>query len=343
VAGVPVTVKIDSGANVAVNGTTGAFTTTAVPGAHTITANIPANYICSTSTAVAGCNVCDNKSFTSPINGLSLYLTRLRSSWWQSAGGPVYAGSTSSSATIGSTIPDSLAAGSRYLIIPGSGGSTVGALMRSGGTAPTLGAGTANANSWSAISTYKGVRMDYAYFTREMAVLPNQASDWNGAIMDKPTYSAAKDFYYFNPGPATISNPWAVAANEKYTIFVNGNLNINSDITVAPGGFLAFIVNGDITVGTEVASIQGLYVADDNFVTSSKYVLNSVSDSQLSVAGSVAAWGTFSLGRNLGGTNSSAPSELFTYRSDLIASMPDKMKTFLMQWGEVVPGTFDND
>jgi hypothetical protein len=185
--------------------------------------------------------------------------------------------------------------------------------------------------------------MDYAYFTREMAVLPNQDSDWNGAIMDKPTYSAAKDFYYFNPGPATISNPWAVAANEKYTIFVNGNLNINSDITVAPGGFLALIVNGNITVGTEVASIQGLYVADDNFVTSSKYVLNSVSDSQLSVAGSVAAWGTFSLGRNLGGTNSSAPSELFTYRSDLIASMPDKMKTFLMQWGEVVPGTCDND
>ncbi|EKD79912.1 MAG: hypothetical protein ACD_40C00263G0001 [uncultured bacterium] len=83
-----------------------------------------------------------------------------------------------------------------------------------------------------------------------------------------------------------------------------------------------------------MGSVQGLYVMNNNFVTE-------VSATQLVVQGSVVTWGGVSLNRDLGLGNS-VPAEQFVYRPDLLINMPKKMKTFGMEWSEVVPGSYGN-
>ena len=61
---------------------------------------------------------------------------------------------------------------------------------------------------------------------------------------------------------------------------------------------------------------------------------------QLDVQGSIVAWGNISLGRDLGADNITNPAEKFTHRMDLLQNMPESMKTFQMEWSEVVPGTY---
>lgn len=181
--------------------------------------------------------------------------------------------------------------------------------------------------------------MNYDYFAAQMGVAKNQANDWLGGTLDKPTYDPAKDFWY-SPATSDIANPWTVGATEKYVVFVNGDLNIKNNITVANGGFLAFIVKGNIVVDPGVTAVQGIYVANGNFTTLSIYSLGVTNDAPLAVQGSVVVWGNMDLRRNLGGAGNIDPGEQFGYRPDLLTSMPDKLKTFAMQWQEVPAGTF---
>jgi hypothetical protein len=188
-------------------------------------------------------------------------------------------------------------------------------------------------------STYQGKKTGYDFFAKQLGVLPGQAADWTTTI-GQGNCTAGEDFCY-GPG-ATISSAWNVASGQKYVVLVDGNLRINAKITVASGGFLAIIVNGSVTVDPSVTQMQGLYVMNGNFVTETSA---SGDDAQLNVAGSVVAWGNVVLNRDLGSGaagNIVSPAELFVYRSDLLVNMPEKMKTFVMQWSEVVPGTFGN-
>ena len=99
-----------------------------------------------------------------------------------------------------------------------------------------------------------------------------------------------------------------------------------------------FIVSGDIAVEAAVATMQGIYLTSGVFTTE-KVV--SGTDVRLVVSGSVVAWGGVSLNRDLGLGNS-VPAEQFVYRPDLLINMPKKMKTFGMEWSEVVPGSYGN-
>jgi hypothetical protein len=224
-------------------------------------------------------------------------------------------------------------ASSRLILAP-AGGTAAALLQASGNTG--LGAGSVSDSSWIAKSKYKGKTMGYEYFAAHMGVLSTTPQLVN--LSTKPT--SGSDFYYI-AGDSVLSGTWNVADNEKYVIFVNGNLRIDSDITVATGGFISFIVNGEVTVAPGVTQIQGLYVMDGNFVTESVYILNSVSDLALDVQGSVVSWSALSLNRNLGVNNLLVPAEKFSYRSDLPINMPDKMKVFAMQWKEVAAGTME--
>lgn len=130
------------------------------------------------------------------------------------------------------------------------------------------------------------------------------------------------------------------ALTGKYIIFVDGDLRITKNVRVGVGGFLAFIVKGSITIDPAVIALQGIYITDQNFVTETK---SPTLDNQLNVSGTVAAWGSFSLNRNLGAAkNFTTPAEKFIYRPDLLLNMPNRMKTFVMEWQEVVPGTYGN-
>ena len=293
--------------------------------------SMPAGYTCSTG---ALCGVCPDRSgIASPSTGNNFFITNNKAAWWQAAGGPVYAGSPGAGVTIRSQLPTASSA----LILPGAGG-TVGALLRSTGSVD-LGSGIVSSTGWSTKSTYHGRVMNYDYFAAQMGVAKNQANDWLGGTLDKPTYDPTKDFWY-SPATSDIANPWTVGATEKYVVFVNGDLNIKNNITVANGGFLAFIVKGNIVVDPGVTAVQGIYVANGNFATLSIYSLGVTNDAPLAVQGSVAVWGNMDLRRNLGGAGNIDPGEQFDYRPDLLTSMPDKLKTFAMQWQEVPAGTF---
>ena len=255
--------------------------------------------------------------------------------WWQVSGAGIYSGSDAGGLTIKSEVPTG-----NYLLIPGSVGS-VAALMRSSGTYETGSGSLAATNLWNTLTKYKGKEVNYASLAAQMGVVPGQGNDIPNDIMDKPTYEADKDFYYIKPGSgiASLNSDWSVTASEKYVIFVDGNLTINQNITVANGGYLMFIVSGDIAVEAAVATMQGIYLTSGVFTTE-KVV--SGTDVRLVVSGSVVAWGGVSLNRDLGSLGNSVPAEQFVYRPDLLMAMPKKVKTFVMQWQEVTAGTYNN-
>lgn len=286
----------------------------------------PAGYTCSTG---VGCNNnCTLSNLTSPSSTNYFYISPSREAWWQAVGGSIYA-----NGSVRSEIPSA----SLSLIAPGVG-NALGALMRSSGTVDT-GAGTVSSEGYSAQTTYKGKTMNYDFFAAHMGVTGSTPNDWGADTMNKPANNPTRDFYYINPSgsEASVTTPWNIASGESYVVFVNGDLRIASNVTVAPGGFVAFIVNGNLAVSPAVTSMQGLYVIDSTFASET----NSGTDVALGVEGSVVAWGGVSLGRDLVNTNSTIPGETFKYRPDLITNMPEKMKVFALKWEEVVPGTFE--
>ena len=296
---------------------------------------IPAGYYCST-----GCfQSCPTISTVSTSTTNNFFLSTLVSGWWQVEGASVYAGSSGGGLVARSQLPSAAS----KLILPGTGGTAGALIVGSGGY--SVGLGSVSNSLWATSSKYKGKKMDYAYFAAKMGVLKGQSSDWTGSDQFSLTgYPIGRDFGYMKPttSTASITTPITVGVGEQYTIFVDGNLRVESNITVSPGGFLTLIVNGNLTVAPTVTSIQGIFISSGNFVTESAYVSGTTNDSQLAVDGSVISWGSLALSRNLGAGNTTSPGEKFTYREDLITNMPDKMKTFAMEWQEVAPGTIGN-
>lgn len=269
----------------------------------------------------------------SSIRSFTIQSGAAQNAWWQVEGAGVYAGSTGGGTTIASEVP-----AGNYLVIPGTVGS-VAALMRSSGSVDT-GAGGISTSAWNALTTYRGKRVDYNYLAAQMGVTYTQANDFASEALDKPVYDSAKDFYFIEPssGEAHLSSAWSVASGEKYVVFVNGDLRIDQNVTVANGGFLLWVVSGDIIIDPTVSEVEGLMVASGRWVSESSGGV----DSQLTVAGSVVGWGGIELNRDLVGAANGSPAERFVYRPDLLITMPDKVKTFVMQWAEVAPGTFGN-
>lgn len=296
---------------------------------------IPAGYYCST-----GCfQSCPTISTVSTSSQNNYFISTLLAGWWQAEGASIYAGSSGGGLVARSQLPSA----SSKLILPSTGGTAGALIIGSGGFA--TGQGTVSASMWATLSKYKGKKMDYSYFAAKMGVLKAQVSDWTGSDQFTLTgYPTEKDFGYMKPSTSTasITTPITVGVGEKYVIFVNGNLRIENNITVSPGGFLALIVNGNLTVSPSVTSIDGIFVSSGNFITESAYVSGVTNDAQLQVSGSVISWGSLSLGRNLGPGNTATPAEKFIYRTDFLSNMPEKMKTFAMEWQEVAPGTISN-
>lgn len=337
-----------AGLRTRIRGTAYTGVVSAVNGTYSITApsgiygyldlgGIPANYVCSS--ACTGCPTKTSVVVTSAGN--NFFLTNKRDAWWQAQGASVYAGGLGGGVTIRSELPSA----STRLIAPGTGGA-VGALLRASGTTD-LGLGTVSTPGYSTIARYRGKVMDYDYFASQMGVLTDQPNDWASVFITKPSYDPAKPFSYILPDDgsasptAKITAPWVVPSGEKHVVFVNGNLEINSSVTVNSGGFLAFIVKGNIRVAANVTTLQGIYLADSDFTSQSVYVAGVTNDVQLTVSGSVIAWGSVTLQRNLGAPNVNTPAEKFVYRPDLIVNMPDKLKVFALLWQEVPPGTID--
>ena len=209
-----------------------------------------------------------------------------------------------------------------------------GAVIHATGAVTTT-PGAISTSNYQATSTYRGKIMNYSYFAARLGLIASSPATINN--LSTPPNGPGDEFYYTNTS-GVVNGLWHIKNGEKYVIFVNGDLKINTDIVVDPGGFLMFIVKGDINVSHTVNDVQGLYVADGNLNTET----NATTDNPLTFEGSMVAWGAVNLGRNLKAFNITTPGETFIYRPDLILNMPNNVKTFAMQWREVVPGTFGN-
>jgi len=230
--------------------------------------------------------------------------------------------------------------------------STAPAVITGGGTVDmgeppglqTTGIDDENKN-WLARMTASPARQDYAYFRRiykfpTAEVQDDYALNFNNAPKPDGTPNNEGVAAYYSAEDLTITSPWTVASGESYVILVNGNLNVNADITVANGGFLAFVTSGDVTFASTLGNVaansttpvvQGVFIADGKI---------RLPESQLKFvgAGTFVGWSGFDLFRNFESTdNWYNPTELFVYRPDFLQNAPEEMKTPRYEWNEVNP------
>jgi hypothetical protein len=251
---------------------------------------------------------------------------RIYGGWWQVIGGDVYGGGG-----VESVIPVTLLAEDKFLVKQDSGGFDGLVFYGSGGevdlgTAP----GVSVSNSgWEAESGYLGQDINYEYYMAKMRTLDK--TDWGGS--GKPAYVPVEGYeIYTYTGDAVVD--FGVSGGEKMVIMVDGNVLVDSDVTVEAGSHLTVIVSGDITFANNVGEVHGWWVADRMVIESTG---DEATDIQFRGEGSFVGWDSIEFGRDRGITNNSEPSEEFTYRPDLMVNAPTALKFSRYKWLEQVP------
>lgn len=356
----------------AVSTTDGSYTITAVPGNTGYTLSF------SPSSTAYGCSCpagCTYTGVTIPEpTDLPFYVTPIANPWTQTVGGDVGAFASGVGFSVQDPIPIAtcVAPGCvSYLSLPLVAGNqaTSGSLVVQSSTQVDLKNTTNGPQNDNVAQTSRLVRLtnpfipkeNYDYFYRLYSLGLTPSDDFigggrNPAAATKPNGNPAngKTAFYRN-GDLTITSPWSLNNNDSIVIFVNGNLNINSTITVPTAAlpqkpFLGFIVSGNITIGSNVGTatfastsngqVQGFYLADGQILVPT--VGAAGTDLKLVAEGTFAAGGGISIKRDFrnGGNglmNNEFPVALFTYRPDIFRSVPDRMKVPLTVWKEATP------
>ena len=145
--------------------------------------------------------------------------------------------------------------------------------------------------------------------------------------------------WYFRTGNLTMRGEPTLAST-KVILFVDGNLTIDGHIDITPGtGFFMAIASGNITVNPGVRNpvggydLEGIFVADGNFVTASA---GAGLDEAIQIRGMVAAYGAVDPNRDLP-DNTQAPAEEFTYAPDLLFNYPSSLTLKRTRWKEITP------
>jgi hypothetical protein len=262
----------------------------------------------------------------------SAYVTVVRQApWWQ-----VRDSDVQTNASIGSLVPLG-----EYFGLPGNG-TWPGIPIY--GQGASFGDGAASSTQWTANSISSTQRVyNYEYITSqipasiESLIVPvTIQGDLIGATPDEDGYE-----WYKLTGNGSINmdinTPLSVGARKVVLIVENADLNINADISVGSGLFLA-IVQNDINVSPSVTSIEGLYVSDGSFSTGTLGldINEQGQDDQLFVRGSIASYTGINLQRDLP-DNSAGPAELFEYAPDQILLFPSSIGVRKLNWKEVAP------
>ena len=149
------------------------------------------------------------------------------------------------------------------------------------------------------------------------------------------------DASQYSESDLTIKNSLNLGTRKVILILKGANLIINGNITLdlinANPGFLLVVAGangnsfkGNITVGGTVSTLQGIYVSDNQFNTST-------GATKLHVTGSVVAYGRVSLQRSLPSSNLTTPAEIFEYSPALELLFPKVLSRYPMSWKEVAP------
>lgn len=276
--------------------------------------------------------------------------------WLQTTGGDVYAGSN-----ITSYIPQA-GVGSQdsplRFSLDGSGGNP-GVVVSGGSVDLTLdpssnGIGVngdtyLSSTRWVASTSFN----DAEDYYQHMAIrLGNPTTGPANPNLNAMTLCASEMCFY--TGNATVTGPIAIAANSNHIILIDGSLTIADRITVAPGGFIAFIVSGPISIDESVGnpkasgfitgdtdpsgppnrvSVQGVYISGDSFTIQKA---SPGPDLQFIGKGMFIAK-SFTMHRTLGVDNTVYPSHLFFYDPNLLMAMPQIMQDVPVSWEEVAP------
>jgi hypothetical protein len=144
-----------------------------------------------------------------------------------------------------------------------------------------------------------------------------------------------EDGVYYAQSSRTLSgSSWNVGNNRWVVLLVEGDVNINSNIRLPKGSFLAIAATGDINFGDGVGQAHGVFVADGTISTG-------VGDEEFKGEGVFAA-GSFDLGRDFEDErNDTIPIEFFKARPDFIMSSyrdaDNNLWWFFHKWQEIAP------
>jgi hypothetical protein len=184
---------------------------------------------------------------------------------------------------------------------------------------------------WLAESKYEGKPYGSFQFFKKKFAEEMVSETYGSGRGDLP----AEDGVYYAQSSRTLSgSSWNVDDNRWVVLLVEGDVNINSNIRLPKGSFLAIAATGDINFGDGVGQAHGVFVADGTISTG-------VGDEEFKGEGVFAA-GSFDLGRDFEDErNGIIPIEFFKARSDFIMSsykdVDNNLWWFFHKWQEIAP------
>ncbi len=228
--------------------------------------------------------------------------------------------------------------------------------------------------------TYFVIGSDLGIPTSPTGSDTHTAADFRAKLASDGQTVADADVVYYNGSltldlGAPVGNPSAkvsISGSEKYVVFVPGDLTITGPpdysstgnherlISVAKGGYLAFIVGGDITVASSIGyddpdgdfadeevaqlttpNLEGVYIASGELIIDT----NNAGDFKFVGAGTFVGWRGVQLPRKFDGDssgthprrelNNRSPTELFIHRPDFVTNTPAFMMKPQLTWQEV--------
>lgn len=250
----------------------------------------------------------------------------VRDAWFQTEGGDVHAQTNISDLIPDTCEPDPVC--EPYCSLLGDGGSPgVVSYGTSYDFKPGSGRGKdrVSEEGWLANSSYGGPAYGYDYFD---SLIEDDDGD--------PVLSAGKPLpgIYKISGDQSITSNWGIGSTQSYVFLIEGGkLTINNNISVAVGGFLAFIVDGNIEISESVTSLEGIFIADGEIETSGQ------NDTPLSAEGMFISWNRVPLDRLFvdESLNNTLPVETFVFRPDIWINAPQELLKSSYTWQELAP------
>ena len=176
--------------------------------------------------------------------------------WSQVFGGDVYEPSL---------LQSNLPSGKYYLddislLFPNSAG-----VLWSGSGAGDFGYGTSSPTNWQVASTLSNA-FNFSYYWESLKNNPDVVTVPNTTTIPSSDIVADKSIYYYNQALISLNSNLTLMPSGNVAIFlISGSLNIKNNFTVTPDESVVFVVNGNIEVDSNVTRVDGLFIDSGTF------------------------------------------------------------------------------